>query len=60
MKTFSRTSLPSEIKYSGKTYVRGEKTSKSIQVEVLARRLKNVLDYHGKPYKPSIHYYNPK
>jgi hypothetical protein len=60
MKTFERTSLPKEIKYSGKIYVRGDQTTKSIKVLVLARRLKGVLDYHGKPYKPSVHFYNPK
>ena len=31
MKTFSKTSLPVEIKYSGKTYVRGEKTSQKLK-----------------------------
>lgn len=59
MKTFKRTSLPSEIKYNNKTFIRGEKTENSICVEVLSTRLKNVLDYHNKPYKPTIHFFNP-
>lgn len=60
MKTFSRTSLPSEINYNNKTYVRGEKTSKSIKVEVLSSRLKGKRNVHGSLYKPTVHYYNPK
>ena len=60
MKTFTRTSLPTQIKYNNKVYVYGQKTSKSIKVEVLSRNLRGVRDLYGNYYKPSEHYFNPK
>ena len=59
MKQFNRASLPDQIKYNKKVYVRGEKTYKSIQVNVLSTNLKHRVDLHGKAYKPSVFYYNP-
>ena len=59
MKVFSRTSLPALIKYNGKIYKAGNKTSNSVIVEVLHRNLKSRDNLHGKPYKPTVHYFNP-
>ena len=58
MKTFNRTSLPEQIKYNGKVYVRGERTDKSIRVLVLQTRLKGRTDLWGHPYRPTEWYYN--
>lgn len=60
MTTFYRANLPQHINHNGKTYVRGEKTTKSIKVAVLSTRLKGAVDLHGQPYKPNEYYFNPQ
>lgn len=66
MKKFSRTSLPEVIRYNNKTYKVNISLSTdymlkhnpvlpkdAIIVEVLSRRLRGKIDFHGKPYTPS-------
>lgn len=61
MKTFFKRSLPICINYNNKVYIRDglNKTSNSIKVEVLSKRLEGVRDLHGNFYKPTVHYFNP-
>lgn len=56
MKVFNRTSLPEQINYNNKIYVKGKKTEKSVQVNVLSKNLKGRTDLHN---KPTIWFYNP-
>lgn len=60
MKTFFRRSLPTTIKYNNKVYKNtGKMTDKSIKVECLSKRLSEATDIQGRPYNPTVHYYNP-
>lgn len=59
MKTFNRASLPQSIAYNGKTYVRGEKTAKSVKVLVLSSNLKKRTDLYNRPYTPTEWFFNP-
>lgn len=59
MKTFKKTYLPEVVKYSGKNYERGEKTDKSIKVEVLSRNLRGRTDLFGREYTPTVWFFNP-
>lgn len=67
MKTFKRASLPDSIRYNKRTFILnagksarislGEKfidDGTRVKIEVLSANLKNRLDLHGKPYKPSV------
>lgn len=71
MPTFHRASLPKSIKYNGKEYVKNALYSslysegklfavtQHIKVHVLSRRLKNKLNFHGKPYQPTKWIFTP-
>jgi len=59
MRTLKRAYLPREITVNNKIYKRGEKTSKSIRMEVLSSKLKGKLNLHDEPYTPTVHFFNP-
>lgn len=65
MKTFKRTSLPTEIVHNKRIYVRTSEDEPANQtdyicVKVLHKALRNRLNIHGKPYEPTTWYFKYK